>query len=65
MIDDGFTQVSTEEHFAGEGHLLFDDGVPSPEPEPVRDYGTEIDEIKTKIADYDELKAKVEALEKK
>lgn len=35
------------------------------EPEPPRDPLAEIDEIKTKIADYDELKAKVKALEKK
>lgn len=35
-----------------------------PEPEPVRDAFTEIDEINAKIADYDELKAKVKALEK-
>lgn len=36
--------------------------LPVVEPEPVRDYGAEIDEIK---ADQDTLKGKVEALEKK
>lgn len=39
--------------------------LPIIEPEPPRDLFTEIDEIKAKIADYDELKAKVEELERK
>ncbi len=39
--------------------------LPVVEPEQPRDLETEIDEIKTKIADYDELKAKVAILEKK
>ena len=32
---------------------------------PARDLATEIDEIKAKIADYDDLKARIEKLEKK
>lgn len=40
MEAQGFTQVSTEGYFIGEGHLLFDDG--KPEPPPLRDYETEI-----------------------
>lgn len=39
--------------------------LPEPEPEPVRDLASEVDEIKAKLADYDDLKAKVEMLEKK
>lgn len=46
-----------EAELIAEGHLK--------PPEPAMDYGKEIDEIKAKIADYDELKSKVEALEKK
>ncbi len=33
------------------------------EPQPPRDLAAEVDEIKAKIADYDNLKAKVEKLE--
>ena len=36
-----------------------------PSPELPRDVLAEIDEIKAKIADYDDLKARVENLEKK
>jgi len=36
-----------------------------PPPEPVRDLATEIDELKVKVADYDDLKARVKELEKK
>lgn len=40
--------------------------LPTPEPsQPVRDLGADIDKINEKLAGYDELKAKVEALEKK
>lgn len=36
MIEAGFTQVSTEGYFIGDGHLLFDDGKPEPiPPEPL------------------------------
>lgn len=38
--------------------------LPLLEPEP-RTLGAEIDEINTKLADYDDLKARVEKLEKK
>ncbi len=65
MVAKGFTQVSTEGVFGGEGHLLFDDGKPEPLPKPVRDYGAEIDKIKAKLLDYDDLKLRVEKLEKK
>lgn len=65
MVGRGFSQVSTEGYFIGEGHLLFDDGKPYIIPEPPRDPLAEIDEIKAKIADYDELKVRVESLEKK
>ncbi len=43
----GFSQVSTDNYFIGEGHLLFDDG--KPEPEPPRDLAAEIDELKARI----------------
>jgi len=56
----GFTLVEDQRHFDG-NHLIFADG----KPEPVRDLAAELDEINAKIADYDDLKAKVETLEKK
>lgn len=34
MENTGFQQVSTEGYLIGEGHLLFDDGIPEPIPEP-------------------------------
>lgn len=55
-------------HFVKTTKMIYDNfiaSLPIGEPEPERDYGAEIDEIKAKIADYDDLKAKVEALEKK
>lgn len=55
----GATEISKEEYDS------FLASLPVIEPEPVRDLATEIEEIKAKIADYDELKAKVEELEKK
>jgi len=36
-----------------------------PIPEPPRDLAAELDEIKAKIADYDNVKARVETLEAK
>lgn len=45
----GFTSISTEGYFVGEGHLLFDDGKPDPEPIIQRDYGKEIDEMRADI----------------
>lgn len=55
-----FILIEDQRHFDG-NHLVFDNGV----SEPVRDLGVDIDKINDKLADYDELKAKVEALEKK
>lgn len=50
-------------------YFAFIDGelVPSGKlrPKPPRDLAAEIDEIKAKIADYDDLKARVGELEKK
>lgn len=61
MIAQGWRLLETQYHFDG-NHLIFENDGPEPEP---RDLATEVDEIKAKIADYDELKAKVEELEKK
>lgn len=44
--------------------MAFEEPEYPPPPKP-RDLAAEIDEIKAKIADYDTLKAKVEALGKK
>jgi len=49
----GFILVEDQRHLDG-NHLIFE-----------RDLASEVDEIKAKIADYDDLKARVEKLEKK
>lgn len=60
---------STSPNFVKATKAEYDDfiaSLPPPEPpKPVRDLATEIDEIKAKMADYDDLKARVEDLEKK
>jgi len=50
------------EYYIYDGELMSSSKQP---PTPRRDLATEIDKINAKIADYDELKAKVEVLEKK
>lgn len=59
----GYRLKEEQKYFDG-NHLIFTDE-PYVEPEPPRDLQAEIDEIKAKIADYNDLKARVEALEKK
>lgn len=59
----GYSQVSTKGYFVGTGHLLFDDG--QPERLSLINLTIEVNKIKAKIADYDDLKARVEKLEKK
>ena len=44
--------------------VVFEEAELEPSPEP-RDLAAEVDEIKVKIADYDELKARVQGLESK
>lgn len=39
--------------------------LPVVKPEPARNLASEIDKIKAKTADYDDLKARIETLEKK
>lgn len=52
VVDEGSLPIAYEE--------------PEPEPpEPPRDLAAEMDEVKDKIADYDDLKARVKELEKK
>lgn len=66
MVAEGYALIETQYHFDGK-HLIFENDEPEPEPLPPpkpRDLAAEIDEIKAKLADYDNLKAKVEALEK-
>ena len=53
-----FTLIEDQRHFDG-NHLVFDDG------KPPRDSLAEIDEINAKIADYGNLKARVETLERR
>lgn len=54
----GFRLIEDQRYIDG-NHLIFSD-----EPLP-RALAAEIDEIKAKMADYDDLKARIEDLEKK
>lgn len=65
LLDIAKPDADDYEYFAFVSDKLVPSGKPKPIPIQRRDLATEIDEIKAKIADYDELKAKVKALEKK
>lgn len=54
----GFRLVEDQIHFDG-NHFIFENDEPKPEPIPPRDLAAEINEIKAKIADYDDLKTKL------
>lgn len=63
LLDIPMPEADDYEYYAYKGKELVSSGKQPPvPPEPVRDYGAEIDEIK---ANYDTLKAKVAELEKK
>jgi len=59
----GFRLYEEQRHFDGNWLLFTDEPYVEVEPEPLRDLATEVDEIKAKIADYGDLKARIEKLE--